>query len=61
MHPDVTYTLYATYLREQTGNIIMSAHFQEGGLLSEICDNTESSDKSNDKYDDNSIIPPLII
>ena len=29
MHPVVTYTPYATYLREQAGNIIKFAQFEE--------------------------------
>ena len=52
----VSYTPYATSSEEQTGDIITFAHFEEGGLLSETRDDTESGDKS----DDNSIMPPLI-
>ena len=57
MCPAVSYTPYATSLKEQTGDIITFAQFEEGGLLSETHDNAESSDK----YDGGSIIPPLII
>ena len=63
MSPDVSYTPYATSSREQTGDIITFAQFEEGGLLSEAqnlscetCDNTESGNES----DDNSTMPPLI-
>ena len=40
----------------QNGGIIMSAQFEEGGLIYESYDYAESGDK----YDDNSIMPPLI-
>ena len=33
MRPEVTYTPCATSLREQTGDIIMFAQFEEGGIL----------------------------
>ena len=56
MRPDVTYTPYATSSREKTGNIITFAQFEEGGLLSETCDDAKSGDES----DDNSIMPQLI-
>ena len=39
MRPSVTYTLYATYSKEQTGDIITFVQFEEGNLLSETCDN----------------------
>ena len=35
MRPDVSSTPYATSSREQTGNIITFAQFEEGNLLSE--------------------------
>ena len=48
MRTNVSYTHYATYSREKTGNIVLFAHFEEVGLLSEnrnllseTCDNTE--------------------
>ena len=56
MSPYVTYSPYAIYSKEQTGNIIKFAQFGEGGLLSETREYAESGDKS---YDD-SIIPPLL-
>ena len=46
MHLSVTYTPCDTSSREQAGDIIMFAHFEEGGLLSETCDDTESGDES---------------
>ena len=56
MRLSVTYTHCATSLREQTGDIITFTQFEEGNLLSETCNNAESDDKS----DDNSIMPPLL-
>ena len=55
VRPFVTYTPCATYSNGKTGNIITFAQFEEGGLLSENCDDAESSDKS----DDDSNMPPL--
>ena len=46
MRPEVTYTPYATSSKEQTGNVITYAKFEEGNLLAETCHNTESSDES---------------
>ena len=57
MLPDVSYTPYVTSSKEKTGNIITFAQFEEGNLLSETFDDAESRDK----YDENSIISPLII
>ena len=54
--PDVSYITCATSSREQTSNIITFTHFEEGGLLYETRDDVEISDK----YEDDSIIPPLI-
>ena len=53
---DVSYTSYATSSREQTGNIIMFAQFEEVNLLSETCDDTESGNGS----DEDSNMTPLI-
>ena len=47
IRPYVTYTPCATSPREQTG-IITFAHFEEGNLLSETHDNTESGNESDD-------------
>ena len=52
----VSYTPYDTYSKEKTDNIITFAHFEEGDLLSETHDDTESSDK----YNDDSIMTPLL-
>ena len=46
MRPEVTYTPYATSPKEQTDNIITFAQFEEGGLLSETRNDTESGDES---------------
>ena len=39
MRPAVSHIPCATYQREQTGNIITFAQFEEGDLLSETRDN----------------------
>ena len=46
MRPAVTYTPYATSTKEQTGDLIMFAQFEEGNLISETRNDTESGDKS---------------
>ena len=56
MCPAVTYTPCATSSREQTDDIIMFAQFEEGNILTKNRNNAESGDK----YDDNSIMPPLL-
>ena len=56
MQPAVLYIPCATYSREQTGDIITFEQFEEGYLLSETRDNTESGNK----YYDNSTLSPLI-
>ena len=56
MRPEVTYTPCAMSSREQTGNIITFAQFEEGNILSETREYAESGDKSND----NSIMPQLL-
>ena len=45
----VTYTPYATSSKEQTGDIITFAQFEEGYLLSETLNDTESGDESDIK------------
>ena len=52
----MTYTPYAKSSKEQTGDIITLKFFEEGNLVSETSNDAESSEK----YDDNSIIPPLL-
>ena len=44
--PAVTYTPYATSSKEQTGDVITFTHFEEGNLITETCNNTESGDES---------------
>ena len=56
MRPYVTYTPYAISSKEQTGNIIRFAQFEEGDLLSDTREYAESGDKS----DDDSIMLPLL-
>ena len=46
MRPTVTYTSYATSSKEKTGNVITFAQFEEGNLISETRNDTESGDKS---------------
>ena len=53
MHMSVTYTPCDTSSREQTGNIITLAQFEEGNILSKTRNNLES-------VDDDSIMPKLM-
>ena len=46
MRPAVTYTPYATSSKEQTGDVITFAQFEEGNLLNETRNDTESDDAS---------------
>ena len=46
MRPTVTYTPCATSSKEQTGDVITFAQFEEGNLLSETHNDTESGDES---------------
>ena len=46
MRPTVTYTPYATSSKEQTGDVITFAQFEEGDLLTETRNDTESGDES---------------
>ena len=48
----VTYTPNVTSLREQTGNMITSAQFEEGNILNKTRNDAETSDND-------SIMPPL--
>ena len=45
----VTYTPYTTTSKEQTGNVITFAQFEEGNILTETRNNAESGDKSDNK------------
>ena len=49
MRPAVTCTPYTTSSKEQTGNVITLAQFEEGNLLTETRNNTESGDESDSK------------
>ena len=49
MRPTVTYTPYATSSKEQTGDVITFAQFEEENLLTETRNDTESSDESDSK------------
>ena len=49
MRPAVTYTLYATSSKEQTGDVINFAQFEEGNILTEIHNDAESGDKSDNE------------
>ena len=46
---EVTYTLYETYSKEQTGNVITFTQFEEGNISTETRNDTESGDESNSK------------
>ena len=50
MCPAVTYTPYATSLREQTSDEITFAQFEEGNILTETHNDAESCDKSDNEY-----------
>ena len=45
MRPAVTYTPYAMSSKEKTGNVITFAQFEEGNLISEDRNDTESGDE----------------
>ena len=49
MHLAVTYTPHATSLKEQTGDVITFAQFEEGNILSETFKDAESGDESDNK------------
>ena len=49
MRPAVTYTPYATSLKEQTGDVITLAQFEEGNIWTETRNDAESGDKSDNK------------
>ena len=49
MRPAVTFTPYATSLKEQTGDIIMFAQFEEGNILTETRNDAEIGDESDNK------------
>ena len=49
MCPTVTYTPYDTSSEEKTGDVITFAQFEEGNLITETRNDTESGDESNSK------------
>ena len=53
IRPAVTYTPCATSSRENTGDIITFAHFEEGNILTKSLNDAEVND-------DDSIITPLV-
>ena len=61
MSPDVPYTPCATSSMGKTGDIITFMQFEERNLVSETREDVESGDKSGNKSDDDSIMPPLIV
>ena len=46
MRPTVTYTPYATSSKVKTGDVITISQFEEGNLITETCNDTESDDES---------------
>ena len=46
MCPTVTYTPYATFSKEQTGDVFTFSQFEEGNLITETRNDTESDDES---------------
>ena len=63
MRPAVSYTPYATYSREKTGDIITFTQFEEGNLLSEtknLWSETRDDTESSNESDDDSTMPPLM-
>ena len=49
MNPAVTYSPYATSLREQTGDVITFAQFEEGNILTETRNDAESGEESDNE------------
>ena len=47
MRPEETYTPYATSSIEQTAYVITFTQFEEGNILTETCNDSESGEKSN--------------
>ena len=56
MQPDVSYIPYAISYKVKNGNIITCTQFEEGNLLSDHRNDTESGNK----YVDGSNLAPLI-
>ena len=49
MRPEVTYTPYGMSSREQTGDIITITQFEEGRILTQTRNNSESGEKSDNE------------
>ena len=49
MCPAITYTLYATYPKEQLCDVVTFAQFEEGNILTKTRNNAVSGDKSDNK------------
>ena len=49
MCPEVTYAIYATSSREQTGDIITFAQFEEGNILTKTRNDAQSGDESDNE------------
>ena len=49
LRPAVMNTPYATSSKEQTGNVIMFAQFEEGNILTKTRNDTESGDESDNE------------
>ena len=49
MRPAVTYTLYATSSKEQTGDVNTFTQFEEGKILTKTCNDAESGDESDNE------------
>ena len=49
MSPEVTYTPHATSSKEQTGDVITFAQFEEANIITETCNDAESGDESDSK------------
>ena len=56
MRLSVTHTPFATASKEKTDDIITSAQFEEGNILTNTREDAESGDESND----DSIMPPIL-
>ena len=49
MRPEVTYTPYVTSSKEQTGDVITFAQFEEGNILNETRNNAKSGEESDNE------------
>ena len=60
VRPAVSCIPCSTSSKEVTDDIIKLTQFEEGNLVSETHENSESNGKSGDESNDGSIIPPLL-